>query len=462
MIYAVSTIGRCRPPGGHPMERLRNVKVPTVGLLLIGFVALFFLIVANLWIGEQAQRASDQVNSAREIRSAAINLRTSLLTAESSQRGFLLTDNEIYLAPFETAKEEAERCLKKLEELLGDETVSAPAIVALGRLVAEKLAELADSVALRQGGKKIGTADILTTHRGKALMDEANVFISAIVRSAESRLGAGVDDQQDSLRILRLVTYVTVLMVLAVTAGVYFIVRTFVRDLRTANSAVHQLNNDLERRVEDRTHELAEARTRAEVLLAEVNHRVANSLTMVASMVGMQARAATDGETRAMLADTQARISAVAVVHKQLYTTGDVKTVALDEFLPNLLAQVEGSLKVQGLSATLHNDIEPQELQTDHAISLGIIVTEWVTNAFKYAYPGSGGEVRVRLRKSVDGFAEVAVEDDGVGRGNAAKPQGTGLGTKLVSAMAASLGARIEYLERKPGTEARLILPLHA
>ena len=342
---------------------------------------------------------------------------------------------------------------------MGREADAGPAMIELERLVADKIAELKDSVYLRRSGKELGAADILTTHRGKALMDEANVFISAIVRSAETRLGEGVDNQQASLRILRLVTYLTVLMVLAVTVGVYLIVRSFVRDLRIANIEVKQLNNDLEGRVEDRTRKLAEASNRAEVLLAEVNHRVANSLTMVASMVGMQARATTDRQARAMLADTQARINAVAVVHKQLYTTGDVKTVALADFLPNLLAQVEGSLKSGGLSATLHNEIEPQELTTDQAISLGIILMEWVTNAFKYAYPGRGGEIRVKLRKSVDGFAEVAVEDDGVGRGDASPPQGTGLGTKLVSAMAASLGARIEYLDRKPGTEARLILP---
>ncbi len=174
----------------------------------------------------------------------------------------------------------------------------------------------------------------------------------------------------------------------------------------------------------------------------------------------MQARASTDKETRAILADTQGRINAVAVVHKQLYTTGDVKTVALADFLPNLLAQVEESLKSEGLSASLRKEIEPQDMTTDQAISLGIILTEWVTNAFKYAYPGHKGEIRVSFRKGATGFAEVVVEDDGVGRGNAATPQGTGLGTKLVNAMAASLGARIEYLDRKPGTQARLIMPL--
>jgi two-component sensor histidine kinase len=72
-------------------------------------------------------------------------------------------------------------------------------------------------------------------------------------------------------------------------------------------------------------------------LLSEVNHRVANSLTMVASMVGMQARASGNEETKRILADTQARINAVSVVHKQLYTSSNVQSVALPDFLQKLL-----------------------------------------------------------------------------------------------------------------------------
>jgi two-component sensor histidine kinase len=87
-----------------------------------------------------------------------------------------------------------------------------------------------------------------------------------------------------------------------------------------------------------------------------------------------------------------------------------------------------------------------------------VVVTEWVTNAFKYAYPGRGGEVRVRLKRLSEGRAELAVEDDGVGRDDSVA-KGTGLGTRIVRAMAQTMGAEIQYLARAPGTAARLIFP---
>ena len=98
-------------------------------------------------------------------------------------------------------------------------------------------------------------------------------------------------------------------------------------------------------------------------------------------------------------------------------------------------------------------------LPTDKSVSLGVIATEWVTNAFKYAYPRGSGEIRVSLKRLDEARAELLVEDDGVGRGADQLPQGTGLGTQLVNAMAASIGAQVEYLERHPGMTARLIIP---
>ena len=91
------------------------------------------------------------------------------------------------------------------------------------------------------------------------------------------------------------------------------------------------------------------------------------------------------------------------------------------------------------------------------ASSLGVIVTELVSNACKYAYPeGSAGEVRVRLvRESGDRF-ELAVEDDGRGMDPDAPPQGTGLGSKLINAMAATLKSAIDYDANHAGVRATL------
>ena len=105
--------------------------------------------------------------------------------------------------------------------------------------------------------------------------------------------------------------------------------------------------------------------------------------------------------------------------------------------------------------AALRYEIEPLKLKTDSSINLGVIVTEWVTNAFKYAYPDKPGEVRVRLRRVADDKAELSVEDDGVGR-TQGPAKGTGLGTRIVNAMAQSIGGHVEYVVEGSGTVARL------
>jgi two-component sensor histidine kinase/CheY-like chemotaxis protein len=205
------------------------------------------------------------------------------------------------------------------------------------------------------------------------------------------------------------------------------------------------------------------ARDRAEVLLAEVNHRVANSLALVASLVRLQANAMSDPVAKEALGETQARIYAVASVHKRLYSSHDVMVVALDEYLTSLLDHLSASIRSEGHGTSLHYALEPLGLETDASINLGVIVTEWVTNAFKYAYPGGSGEIRVSLRRLPNGRGELAVEDDGVGRMNSEGMGGTGLGTRIVGAMAAGIGAgraEIEYLDRKPGTAAHLTFTL--
>jgi two-component sensor histidine kinase len=208
--------------------------------------------------------------------------------------------------------------------------------------------------------------------------------------------------------------------------------------------------------------EVRVARDRAEVLLAEVNHRVANSLSLVSSLVSLQANALRDQAAKDALAETQARIYAIALVHKRLYSSSDVRVVALDEYLASLLDHLQTSLRSEGHGAALTYEIEPLKLKTDASINLGIVVTEWVTNAFKYAYPDRAGPVRIRVRRLQDGRGELAVEDEGVGRNDANPNKGTGLGTRIVNAMAVSMGAEIEYLERQPGTIARLIFSVQS
>ena len=204
----------------------------------------------------------------------------------------------------------------------------------------------------------------------------------------------------------------------------------------------------------------AESKARAahaetELLLKEVNHRVANSLQLVNSLVGMQAASVTEPAARAALADTQARILAIARVHQRLYTGGDASCVDLKDYLENLVGELAASLGADE-RRRLTLEAVGAELSTDKAVALGVVVAELVTNAFKYAYPpGASGEVRVILEKTGAGLT-LAVEDDGVGLPATPSPRGTGMGMRVVRAMAATLGAKLETAPRPAGTRVTL------
>jgi two-component sensor histidine kinase len=283
-----------------------------------------------------------------------------------------------------------------------------------------------------------------------------------VIRAADERLTAGVAAQNENATRLRWVSLVGGIVIIFVVGGVTLVGIRYAREIAQARDEVRNLNTHLEARVQERTAALGRALDRAEVLLAEVNHRVANSLMMVASLVRMQGNAVQNQAAKDALAETEARIFAISDVHKRLYSSGDVRLVALDEYLSGLLNQLQSSMQSKGHGASLDYHLEPLKLATDSSINLGVVVTEWVTNAFKYAYPDRRGEVRVNLKRLPDGRGELLVEDDGIGRGSDELAKGTGLGTRLVKAMAGNVGGEIQYFGREPGTAARLTFPVPA
>lgn len=215
-------------------------------------------------------------------------------------------------------------------------------------------------------------------------------------------------------------------------------------------------NADLARQKAKAEHELRASNARLEALLAEVNHRVANSLQIVSAMVRMQASALADAPARNALEDTQRRITAIAQVHRRLYSGGAVESVDMQEYLSALVEELQDTWSSAALPRTLTLAAEAIRLPTDRAVSLGIIVTELVSNACKYAYPAGRGEVRIALRQEGDAGFLLAVEDDGVGMSGTIAPGGTGVGTKLIRAMAQSLQGALEYDPAHNGVRAML------
>jgi two-component sensor histidine kinase/CheY-like chemotaxis protein len=191
------------------------------------------------------------------------------------------------------------------------------------------------------------------------------------------------------------------------------------------------------------------------VLLREVNHRVGNSLQLVASFLHLHAAASSDEEVKMALAEANSRVMAVAQVHRRLFSAEKIERVPLDDYLSGLLGDLSRSTESSQFLDELELKAERIDVDADHAIALGMIVTELVINAVKYAYPGGAGPVRVVLRRLDEARAVLTVEDDGVGLAPAG-PKGSGLGRNIVSAMAAKLDGTFCYETRQPGLTARL------
>lgn len=231
--------------------------------------------------------------------------------------------------------------------------------------------------------------------------------------------------------------------------------------LRSAIEDAH-MRRRLQREHEAAQEEVRLARDRAEAMLREVNHRVGNSLQLVSSFISLQMRQLRDEAARSALREAQARIEAVAHVHRRLYTSGDMGQVAMDEYLRSLIEELAVSLGRESHAPDLLLDVDPMSVATDQAVSLGVIVTELVTNAVKYAYePGQGGEIRVRLKAESRDRAVLTVEDDGPGMGDpSAGPKGTGLGSKIIAAMAGGLRSQVRIDAGHKGVRAQLAFDL--
>ena len=220
-------------------------------------------------------------------------------------------------------------------------------------------------------------------------------------------------------------------------------------------------NVEMRRAKEKAEEEVREARDRFEalateraLLIREVNHRVGNSLQIIAALLHLQSSAAATQDVKSALAAANRRVMAVAQVHRRLYTSEDVQAVALDQYLATLVEDLRGSAEGGG-GDELTLSAEPCAVDPDKAVAVGVIVTELVLNALKYAYPGGKGPIRVSLRSGADDRAHLAVEDDGTGQETTGRAE-EGLGRKIVRAMAVKLGADWGRDETHPGMRVKL------
>jgi two-component sensor histidine kinase len=202
--------------------------------------------------------------------------------------------------------------------------------------------------------------------------------------------------------------------------------------------------------------ELAEIQHDKALLLQELQHRVANSLQIIASVLLQSARRVQSDETRSHLREAHQRVMSVAAVQRQL-AASSTDDVVLRSYFSDLCESLGASMIRDHKQLSLEVTTDASVISADVSISLGLIVTELVINALKHAFPGDRhGAITVNYQ-SHDLNWTLTVSDDGVGIAEESQSAKSGLGTSIVTALAKQLHAEVSVAQTHPGTAISIV-----
>lgn len=190
-----------------------------------------------------------------------------------------------------------------------------------------------------------------------------------------------------------------------------------------------------------------------ELLLKEVHHRVKNNLQIMSSLLNLQSGYINDKQTLEMFKESQNRVKSMALIHEKLYESEGLTGIDFAEYIRNLTAYLFRLYEVNAKAISLKIDAEKVFLDVSTAISCGLILTELLSNALKYAFPaGREGEIFIDLRSHSNERIKLSVSDNGIGLPKDLDFRNTdSLGLQLVCALTDQLRGTIE-LERSAGT----------
>ncbi len=175
-----------------------------------------------------------------------------------------------------------------------------------------------------------------------------------------------------------------------------------------------------------------------EFLLKEIHHRVKNNLEIVSSLLSLQSEQIHDPKIREAMVKSQQRVQSMSMIHQKLYQGNSLSQIEMKDYFHNLGNHVIQTYGM-GERIAIECDMDVLYVDIDHAIPIGLIVNELLSNALKYAFPNnSNGKICIRLQKH-DSILHLEVSDNGIGKSTSKESVGTGFGTQLIALLTAQL-----------------------
>lgn len=417
--------------------------------LLLGFGLLLLVAAISTYLSWDTSYRSALARQANEIRLASIELLNAVQGEEIAAKDFLVTGDDAALAAHDRAEESLRGKLANLTQLAGKVGRHTEMIKAIAAQIDMRTARFKEATEAR----RVEGLDVVFNQQfrevSEASLDEVGGLLRQVANMEMANLVESRTDSEAGRWWLTVGSTTSFLLSALLCMGALFLLRRRVNLLKASERVLSAFNAQLEMSVRQRTSELEAAKAdiqrekdRAEALLADLSHRVGNSLQIVSSLLGMHGARIQSQEAREVIESVRGSVHAIASAQRRVRLSGTNDLVEVNPFLDNLIHDLRSALgdndKVT-ITLTAQDVVAPSH----DAVSMGVIITEAINNAVKYAGRGDGA---VNIRVTMEGDKDkkplrVVVEDDGAGF-DAAGSQ-AGLGSQITEALSASLRARL-------------------
>lgn len=208
--------------------------------------------------------------------------------------------------------------------------------------------------------------------------------------------------------------------------------------------------------------QIHEAFLEKETLLREIHHRVKNNMQVISSLLSMQSRTITDPAIQDLFKETQSRVRSLALVHEQLYQSKNLSNINYRSYLHKITSHYLQSYGALSRSISCVLEVDDVELSLDTAVPCSLVISELLTNSFKYAFPdGRPGEIRIRFSYHQDAnLYRLEYSDNGKGfSAISVQGQATGIGSMLITGLINQLSGTVEVDMTGPGVHYIITFP---
>ena len=417
--------------------------------LLVGFGLLLLVAAISTYLAWDTSYRSALAREANEVRVASLELLSAVQSEEIAAKDFLVTGDDVALAAHDRAEESLRGKLANLTQLTGSVGRHAEMMKTVTEQIAGRAARFKEATAARQTEGFDVVFNQQFHQASEASLDEIGGMLRQI---ANIEMASQVENRSDTefgRWWLAVGSTTSFLLSALLCIGALLLLRRRVSLLKASERVLSAFNAQLEMSVRQRTAELETAKAdlqrekdRAEALLADLSHRVGNSLQIVSSLLGMHGARIQSQEARDVIESVRGSVHAIASAQRRVRLSGTNDLVEVGPFLDNLIHDLRSALGDND-KVTITLKAEEVVAPSHDAVSMGVIITEAINNAVKHAGKGDGPvNIRVRLEGDKDRKPlRVVVEDDGAGFDEAGSQ--AGLGSQITEALSTSLRAKL-------------------